>query len=189
MIKLRKPTTNPDITIKLTKAELLELTKLAKERYNQNRAANNPTITMRKIEEDKTDSDKYRHEVIGLCGELAVLKYLGFSKADHTFTYSQTEFNKIKRTINDVGRVEVRSTHYFNGSLIIKKPDLKYNPDVPFILCVVNLETGTVFIKGWAFPIDAAYPEYIRHSYTTEYFYPAKKLNPINDLPKDYFKK
>ena len=180
------PPKTESVQITLNKSEVQQIIKLAAQRYSENRKAGNPEIKMSKAPEGST-----AHEVVGLAGEMAVLKYLGFPEQTHTYSYKQKDFTLIKADIYDVGELEVRSTHYNSGCLVFQTKDLRKNPDLPYILCTIAKPCPqgriVVTLRGWSTPKRGCTPDRVRTVYTTSWYVEQKHLSSLNTLPAFYF--
>lgn len=171
-------------SVTLTEKELNKVKSLAEQRFNSNRNAQNPTISMLP---SKTDKCPWYSDIIGLIAEVTVAKYFSIPLNSIQWVYEQSEFNKIKNSVCDVAQCEVRSTYYQNGRLIVKPNDLKHKPETPFLFVIVSYDEksnkASAVIKGWATPIEVVRPEYAETYFTTAYYLPNHLLHPLEELP------
>lgn len=122
---------------------------------------------------DKTS--KFVHgwdvDIEAACAEMVVAKYFGI--------YWDGSVNTWKRP--DVGSIQVRYTHYEDGSLIVRPPD---SDDENFVL--VTGKTPRYFIRGWIRGKDAKDSRFWRNKsgkiVGAAWFVPQDALHHIGDL-------
>jgi len=117
--------------------------------------------------------------VQGAKTESAVAKGLGVRWDGEVF--SLEEFLRNRQSYFDVGgEVEVRSTKYSNGRLIIKKHD---KDDAPFVLVIVR-GNNTYDLMGWCYGREGKRQEWwLEMGYgLPQYYVPQSELKPIEDL-------
>lgn len=114
---------------------------------------------------------RLHEEVVGCLAELAMGKFI-----DRYFIPEVGTFHTKPDCLHDI---EVRSTAWENGSLIIRDND---NDDRRYVCCVV---TGKgVHLMGWLYGHEAKKNEFIRNpnAYRASWFVPQAKLRSIETL-------
>ena len=122
--------------VRLSKQEVEFCKEVGMQRYNSNRAADNPKGTNQDLYPGQSD-------MCGMFAEFAALKELGHSDLfNYNFFYEQGKFSRMKKEIKDVMingiEFELRSSLHPNGHLAIKQNDFIVNADTPFVFATVD---------------------------------------------------
>lgn len=120
--------------------------------------------------------DKWAREIEGNCGELVLAKLLKVPWVPRVMGEDKTEREQIKRF--DVADLQVRTTHWPNGHLLIKPTD---NPDDRFVLVVG--ESPDFRVVGWILARDGMKKEYWDENLPTPaYKIPQQVLHGLESL-------
>jgi hypothetical protein len=166
--------------IEFSTSEFESILDVAKGRWANNRASNNP------VGRSPVDGTlPYKDDIVGAIGEFAVAKYLGIT--DNKFVYDQEEFREVKNKINDIGKYEVRSTDYHSGGLAIYPKDVNKLPDTKYILCIVQFNIHTkkavARLMGYITPREAAQDvKSLKSYFKFGYLVSQKDLKPLKSL-------
>lgn len=111
----------------------------------------------------------WNNDIIGNLGETAFAKYSNL--------YNSFSINSFK--LPDVGHVQVRSTSYPDGHLIIATHDPDHDP---YVLMIGECEDWT--IAGWITGRQAKHPQFWKKD-KGQYWVPIEELEDISTLPRN----
>lgn len=118
--------------------------------------------------------------IMGMKGELAVARYLGYAWEPKAFA-NWEEYENRKQTRDVGGWIDVRSTPYLQGHLPVKSIDADH---VPFVLVVVK--ENRCLIKGWRWSDWCKWDNFIYKDdyglHWTTYMVPQHLLQKIETL-------
>jgi len=155
--------------VKLNKKDIKLAHKVASQRNSSQRGA--------RRSDGKVMRSSINADQIGAEGELAVSKGLG-AEWDGKF-YPIEEWDKWKVDGHDVGMLEVRTTRYKTGRLIIHDKDQDYSP---YIL-VLSYNCPEFFLAGWCFGNFGKNKKYWREDVPRPcYMVPQSDLRPMDEL-------
>lgn len=156
--------------VSLSPTEIAQAMEVASRRNQMQRAAGRPDG---KVIEDSLDID-----VQGACAELAVAKALGLPW-DGKF-FDDAEWLVWRTSGHDVSGLEVRSTRYRSGRLILHRDD---SDDLPFVL-VRACDNALFEIVGWYWGRDGKKEQWWEDVGRNRpcFYVPNDLLRPMNDL-------
>lgn len=113
-------------------------------------------------------------EVTGAAGEIAVGKWAGTF-----FVPSVNTYHRVPDCLQDV---EVRSTQYASGHLIVRKNDKVDQTSRRFVLAIVRGDV--IRLAGWIYGREAMKDEYLANpnGWREEWFVPQEKLRAMDEL-------
>ena len=114
--------------------------------------------------------DGWNMHVEGACGEMAVAKALGVYWSGSVDTF---------KVGGDVGSLQVRTTRYPDGKLIVRNSDRDTD-----VFLLVTGENGHYFVRGWLFGSECKRKEWHDNPGSREpaFFVPQTALNPLDTL-------
>ena len=117
---------------------------------------------------------KWEQDIIGAIGEMVLAKHLGI--------YWQPEVSKPDTEVGDVLGLQVRTTPYKNGHLVLNKTD---NDADIFVLVTGNgAADSTWFIRGWQYAFLGKKEKYwdCKEKNRYAYFVPQEELKSVQSL-------
>jgi hypothetical protein len=154
---------------KLNFERIMRAVECAYERLSEsNRLKLNPATTYQ-----RKFSERITQEMTGALGELAVIDFFEIKRKPQINT-----FHNVADVLEDI---EVRSTNYKNGHLILRDND---SPNRKYIFCTVDYDA--VRLIGWVNGKDGMVSEYYRSEEKTKsMFKNPKAVRPAWFVPQD----
>lgn len=165
-----------DETIQLLPHEIFDAAQVGIRRRVASRKEGRPD-TNRLRSSSEREYQQWGIDVEGACAERAAAKMLGrYWEGGIGSRHSNPDDG-------DVGRLQVRTTCYANGKLIIRPDD---DDNAVFLLMVGTARNG-FRPAGWLQGKDAKHDEFIQNPNGAgkAWFVPQDKLHPVATLPKD----
>lgn len=119
--------------------------------------------------------DKLQAHVVGICGEIALAKFLQLP---------WNGFELATRKMGDVSNIEVRTTTYQFGNLIVRPRDLD---DRKYVLVRANKHPAYEIV-GWIWGHEAKKPEWEReknHEISSYFLVPSRLLRTMETFSID----
>ncbi len=161
--------------VTLTEQEVQEADTLT-QAIIDNSIKNNRVFRLEKAKNISTEEMK-QLKFDGFRAEKAASKGLGLRWNNHLYT--DEEFVDKKNRATDLGaRLEVKSTTWPNGCLIINASDLR---DARYMLVIINGRCQ-YDLRGWCVGHELMIPEFYRSVGQPAFFIPQTKLRPIDSL-------
>ena len=125
---------------------------------------------------ERTFDERIAQEMTGMLAELAVIAFFGIKQDPNVNT-----FHKVADVLDDI---EVRSTTYQNGHLILRDNDAV---DRNYIFCTVNY--NLVRLIGWISGKEGMSDQYFRSESTTRtMFKNPRAVRPAHFIPQNELK-
>jgi hypothetical protein len=164
----------PMVTVELTDAEIELCERVAEARmaFGAANGLNHACIM------DRIFTEREQHEFGGAAGELAVAKWFGVRGYQPSVQY-------VKGAVDVEPDIEVRSTGWMNGQLVVRPRD---HGDRRYVLAITSLAKsyGQVRLAGWMWGHEARRDEFLQTYYKQpEHWVPRDALNPMHTMQRE----
>lgn len=168
------------IRVTLTHEQLEWAKAIGRRRYASQRQANRPDWKA------KREADGLKNDIDGAIGEVSLLLAMGFEPSTYQSFTPINKWLKTRAGMTDIKDIEVRTTPFSRGRLILKQDKDLMKMDNPFVLVRLTGDRD-VRIVGWILGRDGMQKRYWDNEVSRpNYFVPGDDLLGMDELFKRY---